>query len=150
VERKLKGAGTAKATDALGKLQVVFDAALLKSISFSSENSTGRLLRIVEPEMHFSGFRCPIVEQSVVTGETSMTFTKLSAVRTTTDVVSGILNWICPECGGRMGGRGKEFKCQGDCQKDWRLIWERSFAVRRLPGLEDGPERLQASGVLSE
>jgi tRNA(Ile2) C34 agmatinyltransferase TiaS len=41
------------------------------------------------------------------------------------DVISGILNWVCPGCGGRMGGRGKEFKCQGECQTDWRQIWER-------------------------
>jgi hypothetical protein len=32
-----------------------------------------------------------------------------------------------------MGGLGHEFKCQGECQKDWRLIWERFFAVRRRP-----------------
>jgi hypothetical protein len=42
------------------------------------------------------------------------------------DVISGILNWVCPECGGRMGGRAKEFKCQGECLTDWRDIWERS------------------------
>lgn len=47
-----------------------------------------------------------------------------------TAVVSSILNWVCPECGGRMGGRGKEFKCQGMCQTDWRQIWERGLSVR--------------------
>src|SRR3984893_16578954 len=41
------------------------------------------------------------------------------------DVVSGILNWVCPGCGGRIGGDGKEFKCQGECQTDGRQIWER-------------------------
>ena len=41
------------------------------------------------------------------------------------DVISGILNWVCPGCGGRMGGRGKEFKCQGECLADWRVIWDR-------------------------
>jgi hypothetical protein len=79
-----------------------------------------------------------------------MTFSKFDSVRTTEDVVSGILNWICPECGGRMGGPGREFKCQGECQKDWRLIWERFIAVRRRPYLDDGPEELQASRVLFE
>jgi tRNA(Ile2) C34 agmatinyltransferase TiaS len=44
-----------------------------------------------------------------------------------TDVASSILNWVCPECGGRMGGDGKEFKCQGACQTDWRQIWERGL-----------------------
>ena len=66
-----------------------------------------------------------------MTGEVNMTFVTLSSIKTTSDVVSGILNWICPECGGRMGGRGREFKCQGECQKDWRLIWEHFLAVRR-------------------
>jgi len=49
-----------------------------------------------------------------------MRFIRLSAIKATADVVSGILNWVWPECGGRMGGRGKEFKCQGECQMDWR------------------------------
>jgi tRNA(Ile2) C34 agmatinyltransferase TiaS len=57
-----------------------------------------------------------------------------SSVKGIADVVSSILNWVCPECGGRMGGRGREFKCQGVCQTDWRQIWERglSFVSCRL------------------
>jgi len=47
------------------------------------------------------------------------------------EVISGILNWVCPECGGRMGGHGKEFKCQGECRTDWRQIWERVLSERR-------------------
>ncbi len=58
-----------------------------------------------------------------------MRFIRLSAIKATTDVVSGILNWVCPECGGRMGGQGKEFKCQAKCQTDWRQIWERVLVV---------------------
>jgi tRNA(Ile2) C34 agmatinyltransferase TiaS len=59
-----------------------------------------------------------------------MRFIRLSAIKATADVVSGILNWVCPECGGRMGGRGKEFKCEGECQMDWRQVWEQVPAVR--------------------
>ena len=44
--------------------------------------------------------------------------------QTSEDIISGILNWVCPECGGRMGGRAKEFKCQGQCLRDWRFVWE--------------------------
>jgi hypothetical protein len=33
-----------------------------------------------------------------------MRFIRLSAIKATADVVSGILNWVCPECGGRNGG----------------------------------------------
>jgi hypothetical protein len=35
-----------------------------------------------------------------------------SNLRTTHELVSGILNLICPECGGRMGERGKEFNAR--------------------------------------
>jgi len=45
------------------------------------------------------------------------------------EVVSGILNCVCPECGGRMGGAGKEFKCQGECLTDWRPAWEQAFPL---------------------
>jgi len=27
-----------------------------------------------------------------------------------------------------MGGRGKEFRCQGECLTDWRQAWERASA----------------------
>jgi hypothetical protein len=36
-----------------------------------------------------------------------MRFIRLSAIKATADVVSGILNWVCPECGGRMGASGE-------------------------------------------
>lgn len=54
-----------------------------------------------------------------------MMFVRLNEVKTIEDVVSSIMNCICPECGGRMGEPGREFKRQGTCQSDWRLIWER-------------------------
>jgi len=46
------------------------------------------------------------------------------SVRAMAEVMSGILNWVCPDCGGRMGGPGKELMCQGKCQTDWRQVWE--------------------------
>jgi hypothetical protein len=49
-------------------------------------------------------------------------------LQTSEDVISGILNWVCPECGGRMGGPTREFKCQGQCRKDWRAVWESRLA----------------------
>jgi hypothetical protein len=52
-----------------------------------------------------------------------MALMRWSTVKGAADVVSGILNWVCPGCGGRMGGRGKEFKCRGECQTDWRPMW---------------------------
>lgn len=55
-----------------------------------------------------------------------MSVMRLSRLKTTRELISGILNWVCPECGGRMGGRGEEFKCQGACQIDWRQFWEGS------------------------
>ena len=49
---------------------------------------------------------------------------RFSTVKTNRELISSILNWVCPECGGRLGGPGKEFRCQGRCQTDWRQIWE--------------------------
>jgi hypothetical protein len=46
----------------------------------------------------------------------------------TEDVISDILNWVCPECGGRMGGHANAFKCEGECRTDWRDVWERRLA----------------------
>lgn len=44
------------------------------------------------------------------------------------EVLSSILNWVCPECGGRMGGPGNEFKCRGECQTDWRQVWKEAVS----------------------
>jgi hypothetical protein len=35
---------------------------------------------------------------------------------------------VCPGCGGRMGGRGQEVKCQVECLTDWLLILERMLS----------------------
>jgi tRNA(Ile2) C34 agmatinyltransferase TiaS len=56
-----------------------------------------------------------------------MVLIRLSSFRPKNEVLSSILNWVCPECGGRMGGRGREFKCQGKCEIDWRKFWERAL-----------------------
>ncbi len=45
-----------------------------------------------------------------------MQVTTLGTVGASSEVMSGILNWVCPNCGGSMGGAGKEFKCQGECR----------------------------------
>jgi hypothetical protein len=49
---------------------------------------------------------------------------------TSEDIISDILNLVCPECGGPMGGWTKEFKCQGECLRDWRDIWDSRIAKR--------------------
>jgi hypothetical protein len=57
-----------------------------------------------------------------------MQITSRTTIVRNADVISGILNWVCPECGGKMGGRNREYKCQGECLTDWRPIWERSLS----------------------
>lgn len=59
-----------------------------------------------------------------------MTYLRVSSVKPTADIISGIVNCVCPECGGSMGGHGKEFKCQGRCQKNWRQIWDEHAGAR--------------------
>jgi hypothetical protein len=56
--------------------------------------------------------------------EVRMRFIRVGTAKTSADVMSGILNCVCPECGGSMGRIGREFKCQGECQTDWRQIWD--------------------------
>ena len=53
-----------------------------------------------------------------------MRFIRVDTAKTSADVMSGILNRVCPECGGSMGKAGREFKCQGECRTDWRQIWD--------------------------
>ena len=47
----------------------------------------------------------------------------------TEKIISDILNWVCPECGGRMGGHSNSFKCEGECRTDWRDVWERRLTL---------------------
>jgi hypothetical protein len=61
-----------------------------------------------------------------------MRFMRCTVVRSSAEVISGILNCVCPECGGRMGERGEEFRCQGECLTDWRQTWERASDNFRL------------------
>lgn len=53
------------------------------------------------------------------------TSTSHGQLRLSAKLLSAIRNLVCPECGGPMGGRSKEFKCQGECGTDWRSVWER-------------------------
>lgn len=64
-------------------------------------------------------------------------------------LISGILNCVCPECGGRMGGPGQAFKCQGRCRRDWRQIRERILPVckERSPRKNRGKSFLRCSSL---
>jgi hypothetical protein len=35
-------------------------------------------------------------------------------------IISSIINLICPQCGGRMS----EFQCEGRCCRNWLAEWE--------------------------
>ena len=41
-------------------------------------------------------------------------------------IISSILNLVCPQCGGRMF----EFQCEGRCRRNWLAEWE--WRIRRL------------------
>ena len=64
-------------------------------------------------------------EGGLVAGSTSVSFIAES--------LSSIVNLVCPECGGAMGGRSQEFKCRGRCGKDWRLEWKRFQSREVVP-----------------
>jgi hypothetical protein len=46
-----------------------------------------------------------------------MSFFRLSAIKASADVVSGILNWVCPECGGRMGAAAESSSARGNVRR---------------------------------
>jgi hypothetical protein len=62
-----------------------------------------------------------------------------AVLQTSEDIISGILNWVCPEWG-RMGGRTKELKCEGPCRKDWRDVRESRLA-------KSGRTRIRGHGL---
>ena len=35
-------------------------------------------------------------------------------------IISSIINMVCPQCGGRMS----EFQCEGRCRRNWLAEWE--------------------------
>src|SRR5215471_20726876 len=35
-------------------------------------------------------------------------------------IISSIINLVCPQCGGRMS----EFQCEGRCRRNWLTEWE--------------------------
>src|SRR4029077_18927100 len=43
-----------------------------------------------------------------------------AAIGVSSELMSDILNCVCPDCGGSMGCDGRAFKCLGKCQRDWR------------------------------
>ena len=44
-------------------------------------------------------------------------------------IISSIINLICPLCGGRMS----EFQCEGRCCRNWLAEWEWANHATRRP-----------------
>jgi len=36
------------------------------------------------------------------------------------NLISSIINLVCPQCGGRMS----EYQCEGRCRRNWFMEWE--------------------------
>src|SRR6266853_2818246 len=75
--------------------------------------------------------------------EVYMQVKRCGTSRASPEVISGILNCVCPDCGGSMGGAGRAFECQGECQRDWREIGEQHLArfLRGRKRIELGTRR---------
>jgi hypothetical protein len=59
-----------------------------------------------------------------------MSATRFSVAKESSrDTLSGLLNQVCPDCGGGM----MEFKCFGNCGRDWRSEWEAAKEQLRTP-----------------
>jgi hypothetical protein len=44
-------------------------------------------------------------------------------------IISSIINLVCPQCGGRMS----EFQCEGRCCRNWLAEWEWANFTTRGP-----------------
>src|SRR5580704_6818894 len=73
-------------------------------------------------------FRLPECARSEARGQAvdgSLPFMEVDMqIMVGSEVISSILNCVCPDCGGSMGGTGEEFRCRDECQTDWRPLWE--------------------------
>jgi hypothetical protein len=54
---------------------------------------------------------------------------RLGIASASSELMSDILNCVCPDCGGSMGCAGRAFKCLGECQRDWREVWEQVLSA---------------------
>ena len=66
----------------------------------------------------------------------------LAAIReeTTANIISSIINLVCPQCGGRM----MEYQCGGRCRRNWLEEWEWANLIRRNPDIVDAGRRTPA------
>ena len=44
-------------------------------------------------------------------------------------IISSIINLVCPQCGGKMS----EFQCEGRCRRNWLAEWEWANHTTRSP-----------------
>ena len=49
-------------------------------------------------------------------------------------IISSIINLVCPQCGGRMS----EFQCDGRCSRNWLAEWEWANQAARSPKSRGG------------
>jgi hypothetical protein len=64
-----------------------------------------------------------------------MAFVRFSRLNTTTELISSILSWVCPECGGN-GRSWQGVPLSGECQADWRQLWEQVLTPTRRSRLD--------------
>ena len=71
---------------------------------------------IDQVHVHFPGVRIPLqfwhrkcieAAEGSCDSEVRMRFIRVDTAKTSADVMSGILNCVCPECGGSMGEAGR-------------------------------------------
>jgi len=55
-------------------------------------------------------------------------------------IISSIINLVCPQCGGRMA----EFQCEGRCRRNWRAEWEWANQATRAPRLRVSGHRARS------
>ena len=61
-------------------------------------------------------------------------------------IISSIINLVCPQCGGRMS----EFQCDGRCSRNWLAEWEWANQSTRSPKSQRGQAVSGRDGLRSQ
>ena len=57
-------------------------------------------------------------------------------------IISSIINWVCPNCGGHM----VEFQCGGRCRRNWLAEWEwANYYAKQHPAANSASSSVQTA-----
>lgn len=61
-------------------------------------------------------------------------------------IISSIINWVCPKCGGYM----VEYQCFGKCRRNWLSEWEWANGTRKNSTTQSSADEAQREELCLE